>query len=788
MSTASPTTVIVPVYGDPAATGRCLESLLRHAPATAVPHEILVIDDCSPDPEVRELVERLAGRAGPVRVRSERHTTNRGFVGTVNRAMAATTGDVVLLNSDTVVTHGWLDRLHQVASSAPDVATVTPLTNAGSICTLPEPVIEHFELDGPDPRIDECGAFVARFGLGLRPAVISGVGFCMLVRRDALDRCGLFDEDHFGRGYGEEVDFCLRATRLGFVHLVDDRTFVHHAEGRSFGPERITGMHRSRVLLRQRYPFFEPSNRLERAREPSATSFEALVQALDEPPQPRRPHVLHVLHRPSTPPGGTERHVDALVDATFDRADSSVLSPVESGFLLRSTTMTHDGRRATHHHLLPGAAREVTKVDDEVAAAALRMALDLREVDAIHLHNLIGHSLAPLRACERFPGPVVCTLHDYYLACPNHSLLYRDLQHCAVPEDLDVCARCLPQTAVGGSLDRLLEHRRAVERHLGAVDRFVAPDVAAADHVRRAYDLPEDRVEVIPHGSLVTAAAAGRRAAEEVLEGPLRFAFVGRGWHRKGLGTVNALATELAGTAIELHHFGPAVESVEPAVHAHGPYENSELPRLLHDAGIHVVLLPGPYAETYSYVMSEALVAGLPVIGAGYGALGHRIRAHGVGWVVDPTDRRSIRQLLEDLDRCRAEVLRATRRARALAATDDRELADRYLALYGLGATDADDRPADQRTASPTEATMTDDDRMRRHLRALSAVNWQLQAQLGERPRPRGARVATRIRLLVERAAPRAYGGFQAGAEATATTRELAAAAVESVRRRRSAR
>ncbi len=784
MTAPTPVTVIVPIYGDPDATQRCLESLVRHAASTRTPHELLLIDDCSPDPSVRELVERFGAAVHPVPVRAERHTTNRGFVGSVNRGMATTTGDVVLLNADTVVTEGWLDRLCATATSTPDVATVTPLTNAGSICTVPRSVIERFGLDGTDPRIDDCAAFVARNGLGVRPAVITGVGFCMLIRRDAIDRCGPFDEATFGRGYGEEVDFCLRATRLGYVHLVDDRAFVFHAEGGSFGPDRITGMARAAALLRERYPFFEPSNRRERRHEPLAVCFEALNQGLDDR-RPERPHVLHVLHRPSNPPGGTERHVDALIDALFDRVDASVLFPVQSGFLLRSSTMTRDGRRATHEHLLPGGPARVTQVDDEVAGGALAMALDLHHFDALHLHNLIGHSLAPLRIGERFPGPVVCTLHDYYLACPNHSLLYQDRRHCGVPDDLAVCARCLPRTGVGTSIEHLVAHRRTVEAHLGAVDRFVAPDVTAADHVRRAYDLPEDRVAIIGHGSLVGAEAFGPRDAEDALDGPLRFAFVGRAWHRKGLSTVNQLAADLAGTDIELHHFGPAFEVVAPAVHAHGPFDNAELPRLLHEAGIHVVLLPGPYAETYSYVMSEAMVAGLPIIGARYGALGHRIRDHGVGWTIDPSDLGAVRQLLEDLDRCRPEVVRATRRARQLATTTIHDVAGRYLSLYRL---DTPTPAPHERHPCEETAAMTDHERMQRHLRALSAVNWQLHAQLGERPPPRGVRLATRARLLVERAAPRAYRGMETGLETAATGRELVVAAVESVRRRRASR
>src|SRR5262249_5320440 len=158
---------------------------------------------------------------------------NLGFVRTVNAGMHRAPGDVVVLNGDTIVTASWLDRLADAAGMS-DVATVTPLTNFGSICTLPRSVIEAFDLEGPHPRIDDSAELLPRQSLQDRPEVITAVGFCMYITRQALDLCGVFDEDTFGVGYGEEVDFCLRASRVGLRHVVEDSTFVYHHGAGSF--------------------------------------------------------------------------------------------------------------------------------------------------------------------------------------------------------------------------------------------------------------------------------------------------------------------------------------------------------------------------------------------------------------------------------------------------------------------------------------------------------------------------------------------------------------------------
>jgi GT2 family glycosyltransferase/glycosyltransferase involved in cell wall biosynthesis len=683
-------TVLIPVYAGLDDLVRCLESVVRHAPSCTVPFELLVIEDASPEPEVREYVERFGRAHAPMPVTVLHNEHNLGFVGTVNRGLQRVHGDVVLLNNDAAVTVGWLDRLATVAA-LPDVATVTPLTSEGSICTLPRSVIDAFELDGDAPRIDECADFVTRHSLRLLPEVITGVGFCMYVTKEALDRCGMLDEDAFGRGYGEEVDFCMRATRAGMRHLVDDSTFVYHRGGGSFGDEQRARLAASSAVIDDRYPFFRPTNMRERRRDPLRASFAALELGLDERDS-TRPHVLQLIHSPPTERGGTEKFLYALMESLSDEFDFSVMYPVTSGFGLR--TFWHvGGRRIELDFLLPGGPRNVTAVSDELAAEAFEVANAMFAFDAVHVHNLIGHSLSPLSALARFDGPVVCQVHDLFLACPNFSLLYEKRESCGIPDDLSYCERCLADIATAPmpgspmiknlSLAYLERHRATVNESLDGVDHWVFPSQSAADYLLRAYDVDPARMRVIEHGAVMRIVRPRPEPdIAHVYGEPLRVAFVGLGWAKKGLDAVNAFADHFRDTSIELHHFGELRQPASSAVHAHGPYDNEFLPELLQRAGVHIVLLPGAYAETFGFVMTEALVAGIPVIGAHYGALGERIRATGAGWTVDPLDHIGIVALLERLDRARGEVFRAAQQASATPLTSVAETAADYAALY----------------------------------------------------------------------------------------------------------
>ncbi len=733
-----PVTVVVPVYGGGDDVARCLESVVRHRAVGATEFDVLVIDDASPDPAVRSYLEGLAD------VTVLHNEENLGFVRTCNRAFAETVGDVVLLNSDTVVTAGWLDGLC-IAAGQPDVASVTPLTNFGSICTLPESVIAAFDLNGATPRIDECAEFIREHSPCRRPEVITGVGFCMYVTRAALDACGPFDDQTFGAGYGEEVDFCLRASVLGFRHLADDATFVYHRGGGSFAEARQEGLKRSSELLHRRYPYFRTMNLAERAEDPLRVSFAALELGL-APRRPERPHVLQVLHSSPGQIGGSEKHLLQLMHGMLDEIDCSILQPVESGrgrgrrrdgFLLSTFWNTGDGAPVSHEFLIPADDARGNEIDDPAAATALRTVLDMFDFDAVHLQNIFNHSLAPLAVLADFDGPVVCSVRDMYLACPHHWLLYRNRDACGIPDDLSYCARCLPETR-GLDVAYLQAFRETVASRLDTVDHWVFASQSAVDFLLRVYDLDPARVVLIEHGAIIDHRRSTREVDPgRVLDEPLRVGFVGIGWAKKGLPAVNELAAAFAGSSIELHHFGELREAISPLVHTHGTYDNNVLPELLARAGIQVVLLPGPFVETFGHVMTESIGGGVPVIGNRTGALGERIRTHEVGWTVDPEDVGGMRELIENLDRCRPEVLRATTRAVEMELRSVEATADRYAALYLS--------PRHPGRAGPRGRTsVNDDEHLRRELRAMAAANRQLYAQLTEAKKAAAARPPSR--------------------------------------------
>lgn len=281
MSIAPGVTVVVPVYNAAAELADCLASLERTLPDHAA---VLLADDASPHPAVRAVCERfLRGRG---RARYLRRESNLGFVGNVNAAFRETApDDVVLLNSDTVTTLGWLDRLRR-AAAGDRVATATPWSNNAEICSFPR-----FCEANPVPDDPEAvAAAAATAGRPEYPGLPTGVGFCMYLRRDALDALGDFDAATFGRGYGEENDFCLRAAAHGWRNVLCDDAYVVHAGGASFAPAGLAPGGENLRRLNARYPGYNALVARFILEDPLAPLRERLARRLDvmRQPEPQR--------------------------------------------------------------------------------------------------------------------------------------------------------------------------------------------------------------------------------------------------------------------------------------------------------------------------------------------------------------------------------------------------------------------------------------------------------------------------------------------------------------------
>ncbi|WP_141653117.1 glycosyltransferase family 2 protein [Phenylobacterium immobile] len=215
----------------------CLDSLARR---TTVPHTVRIVDDGS-DEDCRVRIEAFIDDKPWMRL--TRNLKNLGYTASANRAVLGSSADwVVLLNSDTLVSDGWLKGLLDVAAADPRIALVGPVSNAATYQSVPE------LYDGAGrwmvnrlPQgwtVQDMADAVRDVSLHAFPDTPLLNGFCTLIRRSVFEEIGGFDEAAFPEGYGEENDMCLRAAKAGYRLCVADHVYVHHVKSASFGQGR----------------------------------------------------------------------------------------------------------------------------------------------------------------------------------------------------------------------------------------------------------------------------------------------------------------------------------------------------------------------------------------------------------------------------------------------------------------------------------------------------------------------------------------------------------------------
>lgn len=246
-SWARQVTVIVPVYRDYDATRACTNSLLSELKASG--HRTILVDDATPDPKIARWLAKLTTNPCVEVIINAR---NLGFIGSVNRALdSIKQGDVILLNSDTIVPRGFIDRLAAAARSSADIGTVTPLSNNGEFASFPLP--NSANPLRPRCEVERLDDIAAKANPNTVVDIPSGIGFCLYVTRACLDRVGPLSEE-FARGYLEDVDFCLRARDHGFRNVCAPSVYVGHAGSKSFGREKRSLVVRNLRVLERRYP------------------------------------------------------------------------------------------------------------------------------------------------------------------------------------------------------------------------------------------------------------------------------------------------------------------------------------------------------------------------------------------------------------------------------------------------------------------------------------------------------------------------------------------------------
>lgn len=614
--------VVIPVYRGIEETLACVESVI--AGQARIAANIVVIFDRGPEPELAESLAAL-GEAGEILYLE--NAKNLGFVGTVNRGMRhTTTNDVVLLNSDTVVPPGWLDRLYAAAHADERIGTVSAMSNNATICSLPH-------IGGMDglpyqSTLEDIDRTCARVNAGVTVDLPTAHGFCMYIKRRALEDVGFFDAEAFGRGYGEENDFSLRAATRGWRNVVACDVFVQHKGSVSFQASAEEQTQKNLRIIDRRYPDyhrqvvqFTQADPLHAARNRVQPAFW----------QGRDAVVLISL----AIGGGVGRHIDeaaarleaqGLLVLLFSRA----VAPSPYAWQLCAW------RRPEERLVYPAGPRSMAQAMSDIVALGPHF---------LHIHHLIDLD-ATMAAMVMGSGlPYQVTLHDFFHICPRVTLLDESATYCGAP-DAAKCTRCISRAGPHPALHPSMANLAADVAHwrtrwagfLAGAAQVLAPSADTASHYGRI--LPDLAITVHPHEIAAPLAPAWQARPQPAL---IKVVVVGAIGPHKGVEQLLALVRHAERWAGDLHFIIVGFTSQDDKLASFanatitGSYAQEELAALLARHGGHVALFLSPWPETYSYTLSEALAHGLTPVTYQIGAIAERLNQLGCG-VQRPVD------------------------------------------------------------------------------------------------------------------------------------------------------
>jgi glycosyltransferase involved in cell wall biosynthesis len=249
---------------------------------------------------------------------------------------------------------------------------------------------------------------------------------------------------------------------------------------------------------------------------------------------------------------------------------------------------------------------------------------------------------------------LLITVHDYFLWCKNFFLL-SPLKgslpsFCCFEQDETICAECLKKSndvrqLIYGrawsdehdSEEYVRQRRSNISHLLGTADSIVSPTEFVRNSFLNGYpNIDPSRFIVLEHGMLKLANTA--RVNHHEGAGKLKIAFLGGFKYEKGSVYFSELIKCMSDTTIDFYVIGnisnPMASHALSSIKTTGQYKREELHGILAKEGIDLIVLLSPWAETFSYTLSEAIINNIPVIATDTGAFRERIAKHGVGFLV----------------------------------------------------------------------------------------------------------------------------------------------------------
>ena len=605
--------IIIPVFNG----FDYFDALFSSLEKTKMDYRILIVNDKSTDERVLPYLENYIQKNQ--RAVLYNNEQNVGFVGSVNLALKEAKNHVVLLNTDVIVPENWLERITAPIICGEKIASATPYTNSGTICSFPNFGVNNEIFEGLSVNeIDEVFSKIKPE----YPEMPTGVGFCMALNYDALKEVGLLDEKSFGKGYGEENDWCQRAISAGYKNVHVENLFVYHKHGGSFmSEEKKKLLETNEKKLLEKHPNYEKDVARYCQSDPARNvRLYAIVKLLNKVKAKRTVAFDHALGGGAT--------------AYLERKKAEMVNRDELFVTVRYNIF--DSRYYIEV--------EYKKYIIKAFADKLNDVLDfIEDADEIWVNELVTWQnifevLNTLKAWHKKTGAhSKMLMHDFFALCPAINLVNEKGEYCEAPS-ADVCSRCIPLNKSNACLDYESGEawRANWESFLKDCDEVVVFSNDTKLHIEKVYpDLKN--IVFRPHEPhflpVLNKSFKTTKTFNIGILGILNY--------KKGLALVEKLCEIIMEKSLDVRVclIGETEDEFESPVFVKtGRYTKEQVPKLTLEMDIDVFFISSVWPETFSYTTSEIMSMGMPLVVLDIGAPPERVKDYEKGCIISRKD------------------------------------------------------------------------------------------------------------------------------------------------------
>lgn len=619
--------IIIPVYNGMEYLESLFGSVFRDK---TVPYRLIIVDDCSPDEKIWPFLRKVKKENPKERIVLKRNESNLGFVKTVNKAVKLVKGNFVLLNTDVEVPVGWLERLQVPFSLDEKVASATPFTNSATICSFPNFLEDNSIFE--DLSVDKVDSYFKRVKAeGNYFELPTGVGFCMMFKKRVVDEIGMFDEESFGRGYGEENDWCQRAIKRGYKNVIIPNLFVYHKHGGSFETEEKKKLveNNMKELLRKHPNYLKDVDNFIKS-DPYRKIREFLIVLISSNFESGNKPILFFDHELG---GGANVYREKYIEECLERGEKIFLFTFD--FAKKEFLLRYFFKGFEFSYL-------VDKLEDFLNLTSF---VKFKKIIVSQLVSF-EHPLKMLEFIKEIRNKngseLELLIHDYFSVCPNYVLIDDKNRYCNIPESKR-CVECLSNNS--GEYRKYTKGkdieswRDKWNSFMSEVDKVICFSNSSKEIIEKVYgNALEKKVSVIPHKvrDMEYIYDSKREKSECLTIGVL-----GSISFTKGALIIKEMVSliEQQNLKCKIVVIGPLISKVKSkSLVVTGTYKREEIKDKVLRSGIDVFFIPSIWPETFSYTSEEIMKMGYPLAVFDIGAPVERVKLYNKGLVISKVD------------------------------------------------------------------------------------------------------------------------------------------------------